>query len=130
MKKIIIAILVVFVVWQLLDFVMHGLILRSSYEATPQIWRPMAEMKMGLLMIVSLLSAVSFVWIYARLVFPKNIWIGLEYGLFLGVAFGLGMGYGTYSTIPVPYTMALTWFLGTIIEMATAGFLVALIIKE
>ena len=130
MKKILMAIIAVFVLWQTLDFLIHGIILRSSYESTPQLWRPMAEMKMGLLMVVSMLSAVSFVWIYSKLISPKNIWIGLEYGLVLGVAFGIGMGFGTYATIPLPYHMALTWFLGTVLEMAVAGYLVALIVKE
>ena len=47
MKKILVSIILVFIVWQGMDFVMHGLILRSSYESMPQLWRPMAEMKFG-----------------------------------------------------------------------------------
>ena len=34
------------------------------------------------------------------------------------------MGYGTYSVMPIPYSMALTWFLGAVVEGAAAGLLV------
>jgi hypothetical protein len=36
----------VFLAWFLMDFVIHGVILASSYAATPSLWRPMHEMKM------------------------------------------------------------------------------------
>jgi hypothetical protein len=40
------------------------------------------------------------------------------------------MGYGTYSVMPIPYSMALTWFLGAVVEAALAGLLVGKIIHE
>lgn len=40
------------------------------------------------------------------------------------------MGYGTYSFMPIPYLLALGWFLGTVVETTVAGALVGWIIKE
>ncbi len=40
------------------------------------------------------------------------------------------MGYGTYSYMPIPHSLALFWFLGTVIQTTLAGLLVGLIIKE
>ena len=40
MKRIVLAVVAVFVAWSALDFVIHGLILASSYEATARLWRP------------------------------------------------------------------------------------------
>jgi hypothetical protein len=54
----------------------------------------------------------------------------LSYGVLLGLAFGLSMGYGTYAVQPIPYIMALTWFLGTLVEFTVAGLLVGLLIVE
>jgi hypothetical protein len=47
-----------------------------------------------------------------------------------GVAVGVGMGYGSYSMMPIPYSMALTWFLGTVVEAVLGGFLLGAIIKN
>jgi hypothetical protein len=40
------------------------------------------------------------------------------------------MGYGTYSMMPIPYCMALTWFLGTVIKAVLGGLLLGAIIKN
>jgi hypothetical protein len=66
-KKIIFSVIVVFVVWSILDFVIHQLILGASYQATANLWRPMAEMKMGLMYGVVFLVSIAFVCLYAFL---------------------------------------------------------------
>ena len=43
-KKWVIASVVVFIVSQILDFIIHGVLLTGSYEATSQLWRTEAEM--------------------------------------------------------------------------------------
>ena len=45
-KKIVVSGVVVFILWAVLGFVVNAVILRSAYEATVELWRPMAEMKM------------------------------------------------------------------------------------
>ena len=45
MKKVILAILAVFIAWSVMDFLIHGVILHASYAATASLWRPMSEMK-------------------------------------------------------------------------------------
>lgn len=130
MKRTILAVLAVFVTWSVLDFIIHGLILSSTYAATPQLWRPMDEMKMGLMYIVTFIVAASFVYIYARFVTEKNVRTAVLYGLVFGIGMGIGMGYGTYSVMPIPYVLALTWFLGSVVEYTVGGLLAGLIIKK
>ncbi|RQV99026.1 MAG: DUF2177 family protein [Calditrichaeota bacterium] len=129
-RKLLLATLVVFIVWTVLDFVIHGLLLQSAYEGSMQLWRPMPEMKTGLMYLVRLVAALVFVTIYVRLISPKNMKNGLYYGLLFGLGTGISMGYGTYSVQPIPYIMALTWFLGTLVEAILGGVLTALIVKE
>ena len=129
-KRTILATLAVYVAWSVLDFIMHGVILSSSYEATANLWRPMEEMKMGLMYVVVLISALTFVSIYAYFFKERTLATGLKYGFLFGVGVGSGMGYGTYSVIPIPYEMALVWFLGTVVETAVGGILVGLIIPR
>ena len=130
MKKIIIAVIAIFIVWSALDFIIHWLILKSSYEETSHLWRSQEEMKNVLMFIVTLLVSIFFVLIYAYLIKDRSMTTGLKYGLLFGLAAGISMGYGTYSYSPIPYHMALTWFLGTIVEYVVAGLLVGLIVKE
>ena len=129
-KKTIVAALAVFVAWSALDFVIHGLILKASYEATAQLWRPMAEMKMGVMHLAVLIASIAFVSIYARLVAKRGVGTGLRYGLWFGLATGVSMGYGTYSVMPIPYHMALTWFLGSLVRGAAGGAITGGIIRD
>ena len=47
-----------------------------------------------------------------------------------GLVSGISMGYGSYSVMPIPYFMALSWFLGSLVEMGLAGWLMGVIVKE
>ena len=129
LKRTILAVIAVFAVWQALDFVIHGVLLAKSYEATASLWRPMNEMKMGLMLGVGLVAAVTFVWLYALLVRDKSVCNGVKYGLLFGVGTGFGMGFGMYCVMPVPVSMAWVWFLGSVVETAIGGLLVGWIVK-
>src|SRR3972149_8272884 len=115
MKKVILSVLAVFVAWSALDFVIHGVILLSAYQATASLWRPMSEMKMSVLYLSVLIAALAFVCIYWRFFSQKGIATGLEYGFWFWVGVGVPMGYGSYSVMPIPYHMALIWFLGSLV---------------
>lgn len=130
LKRTILAIVAVFGAWTALDFVIHGLILKANYEATAHLWRPMAEMKMGLMHVVVFIAASAFVLIYAWLIGPKSVANGVKYGVLYGIAAGVSMGYGSYAYMPITYHIALVWFLGSLVEMTIAGLLVGAIIKE
>ena len=129
-KKTVIAIIAVFVLWSILDFVIHGVILSEAYKATAELWRPMEEMKMGLMYIIGLIYSIGFVLIYVLFFKDKNIKTALQYGLLFGVVTGISMGYGTYSVMPIPYSMAFTWFLGSMIVVTLGGLIIGLIIHD
>lgn len=123
-KRLVLATVLVFVAWSVADFIIHGLILQSAYQQTAAMWRPMEEMKMGLMRGAVFLTAVCFCLMYGLFVGARNIKTGLIFGALLGFGNGVSMGYGTYSVMPIPYFMACTWFLGTLVEGALAGLIV------
>lgn len=129
-KKIILATLAVFITWSILDFILHEYILSSAYQATAYLWRPISEMKTGLVYIVKLLSALVFVTIYARLIFPKNMNYAVSFGVLFGVGTGISMGYGTYSVMPIPYSLAFDWFLGTLVNTLLGGLILGWLVTE
>jgi hypothetical protein len=129
-RKILLATLGVFVLWSILNFILHGVLLQSAYQDTMLLWRPMAEMKNGLMYLVSLISALVFVTIYARLISPRGMKQAISYGVLFGLGAGISMGYGTYAVQPIPYVMAFSWFLGTLVKASLAGMLAGFMIKD
>lgn len=120
-----IAALVVFVI---LDFIIHGLILRGMYEETKDLWRE--EMNWTLSYIVTIIYIFLFSYVFYKFVGNKNVIRGLGFGFFLGIAWGVSMGYGSYSYMPIPYWLAFSWFITTVVEMSIVGLILGLIIKE
>jgi hypothetical protein len=129
MKRISLSVLAVFLAWSIMDFVIHGVILSASYADTPSLWRPMAEMKMSVTHLSVVISALAFVLIYSLLISKKGISTGLQYGLLFGLATGVSMGFGSYSVMPIPLHMAVTWFLGSITEAAVGGIIVGWMLR-
>jgi len=129
-KRFILAVVAVFLAWSLLDIVIHRVILMGEYGASTDLWRPPAEIMIGLIYVVTLISAVVFVSIYKFLICRKELSRAIQYGLLFGVAIGIGMGYGSYAVMPLTHTIALVWFLGTVVQGGVAGALLGLIVKE
>ena len=129
-KRTIWAIVAVFLAWSIMDFILHGLFLRSTYEATANQWRPMAQMNMPLMYFVTFVFTVCFVLIYGLLVGQKSLSSGIRFGALFGLATGITMGFGSYSYMPIPLTLAWSWFFGSWIESITAGVIVGAIMKS
>lgn len=130
MKRIFLAVVAVFVAWSVLDFLIHGFILAQTYKETASLWRPMEQMKMGLMRVVVLIASAVFVCLYAFFVGKKSVATAVKFGVLFGLGAGISMGYGTYAVQPIPYKIAITWFLGTLVETTVAGLLTGLIVRE
>ncbi len=129
MKRMVLAVVAVFVAWGVMDFVLHGVVLGPTYAATASLWRPMAEMKMGLMYAVTLTVAACFVLSYGWLVGRKSVARGVMFGTLFGLASGMSMGWGTYCVMPIPLNLAVSWMVGTLIEGIVAGVIVGVVVK-
>ena len=129
-KRILLAVVAVFIVWSILDFFLHGLLLRSTYEATANLWRPMDQMNRPLMYFVTWVFAACFVLIYGLLVGKKSLVSGIKFGALFGLATGISMGFGSYCYMPIPLTLAWSWFFGSWVEAIVAGAIVGAIIKS
>ena len=120
MKKVWIGFILVFVTMEILDFLLHGVLLASTY-ASLTVWRSDMASKMWIIHLVTLIGAFFFAFIFSKGYENKGIGEGLRYGLYIGIWMGVGMAYGTYSMIAIPYSLALEWFLGSVVEYMIAG---------
>ena len=48
----------------------------------------------------------------------KGIGTAVKYGLVFGIGVGISMGYGSYSVMPIFYSMAFNWLPGSVVEDA------------
>jgi uncharacterized protein with PQ loop repeat len=129
-KRTILAVIAMFIAWAIMDFILHGVLLRSTYEATASLWRPMDQMKTPLMYFVSLVFSVCFVLIYGLLVEQKSLVAGIKFGALFGLATGVTMGFGSYSYMPIPVMLAWSWFFGSWIKAIAAGAIIGAIMKD
>jgi hypothetical protein len=130
LKRTILAVAAVFIAWSGMDFILHGLLLQSTYEATANLWRPTDQMNMPLMYFVTLVSTVCFVLIYGLLVGQKSLVSGIKFGALFGLATGISMGFGSYSYMPIPLTLAWSWFFGSWIKAIAAGAIIGAILRS
>ncbi len=129
-RKTINAAVAIFILWSIIDFIMHGFILGSAYADTANLWRPMEEMNIWLIYLVTVVTAGVFTTIYSLFIQGKRVTTALQYGLLFGLGSGFSMGYGSYAAMPIPSVIANTWFFGTLIKTALGGLLLGAIVKE
>jgi hypothetical protein len=118
---------VVFVVFFLMDGLVNVVILKSDFAATARLWRPPEEMKMWIFGVVDLFVAFFFTLIFSTGYEGKGLPEGLRYGFFVGMLMAVPMAYGTYGAMPIPYSLALKWFLFGLVEYLIVGTVVAAI---
>lgn len=129
LNKTIWSVIVVFIIWSILDFLIHSVMLQSTYQDTAHLWRPMDEMKMPLMSLVTFIFSICFVCIYSYLIEPKSLQSGIKYGVIFGIATGTSMGFGSYCYMPIPLSLAFSWFFASVVELSLAGLIVGLVIK-
>ena len=93
----------------------------------PNIWRPDMMEKMWIMHIVKIVNAFIIAFIFSKGYEGKGIMEGVRYGLYVGLMLSIGMAYGTYAMIAIPYYLALQWFVYGLIEYVIAGIALALV---
>lgn len=119
------------VLFILLEFVVHGYMLKDMYMQTASIWRPEADMQSLVhLMLIGEVIFTSFFTIIFALGYDAR-----KQGLAQGVRFGLLMAcliapfsaLSWYVILPIPATLAQYWFLADFSIMTLLGTAAGLI---
>ena len=118
---------VVFVVLSVLEFIVNTVLLSSTYQETANLWRQVAEMKIWIFYVVYLFVAFFITLIFSKGYEGKGVTEGVRFGFYVGMMMAVPMAYGTYGAMPIPYSMALQWFLYVLIEYIILGIVLALV---
>ncbi|MCW8804821.1 MAG: hypothetical protein OQK56_00040 [Ignavibacteriaceae bacterium] len=132
-KKFWIAFIVVFIVYEITNFIVHGLILGSTYmneEITP-LFRPQAilDSTMWLRLFTELVWSFFFTFIFVKGYENKGIMEGVKFGIYVGLFYSFVWAYQSYWMYPMPYSLALQWFIFGLIQCIILGILAAMIYK-
>lgn len=118
------------------DYLIHGVLLKSAYQATASVWRPETEMieMIRYMMAGQFLFAVSFCCLFLKMTSGKSA--GFRTGISFGFWVGLILAGGNliwYSVLPVPVMLAVQWcgysFLQMVILGGVLGSLVLMLSK-
>ena len=130
MKNMSIGTIIVFIVFQALDFLIHGIILEKTYQSLAHIWRPEMMSMMWIMYCVSFCISILFVYIFIK-GYENKGWIeGLRYGIILGLFMNIAGAFNTYVIYPIPFDLALKWFIYGVLEFVLAGIILSIVYKK
>jgi hypothetical protein len=132
-KKFWIAFIVIFIVYEVTNFIVHGLILAPAYqsEELQPLFRPMEvlESTQWIRLFTELVWSFFFTFIFVKGYENKGIMEGVKFGIYIGFFYSFVWAYQTYWMYPFPYSLALQWFIYGFIQCVILGILAALIYK-
>ena len=133
-KKLWIGFIVIFIAMAVLNMIIHGFILSSTYQTdeVSKIMRPESEMNsmMWIYYVVYIIQAFFFAFIFSKGYEGKGIIEGVRYGLYMGLLMATPMAYASYAMYPMPYSLALQWFIYGMIQYIILGILIALVYEK
>lgn len=109
-KQFILSVVLLFVASMLIDFVVHGLLLKNSYAALPNLMRGEADAQRHFpwMLLAHVLIAIGVTGVYRRGVEPGKGWVGqgIRFGIWFAIA-ACVPGFLIYHAVqPAPYTLA------------------------
>ena len=130
-KRLVLAIVAVFLGIWVTDYLIHGIWLANTYQATASLWRPEAEMQqhIGWLFLGEFLAALTFVVLWAKGPAPTaKPLCAILYGLFMGL-YNQATTLITYTVQPLPASLAVKWFVAGIVQGVVLGVIVFFVYK-
>jgi hypothetical protein len=132
-KKFLIAWVVVFIVWMLGSFVVHGTLLHADYSQLPNLMRTEADAQshFPLMIVAHLIMAGAFVWIYARGAEAKP-WVaqGIRFGIAIALLAIVPTYMIYYVVQPMPGALVVKQIVCDGILVVILGVVVAFFYKQ
>lgn len=124
----------VFVLLNVWDFVVHGVLLASLYQQSASVWRPPVDMQrlIWIFWVGYLLFAPFFTLIYSKGYESgkSGAGQGFRFGLYVGAMLSVMGSYVWYVVLPIPYALAAWWFVSTVLQCIAAGIVTGLIYRQ
>jgi hypothetical protein len=127
-KRFVLASLAVFITFEILDFLIHSVILSQIYESLSSIWRQDMISKMWVMLLVTFILSFLFVYIYSK-GFGQGLLAGIRFGFIIGLITICASALNQYVVYPVPFNLVFQWCVYGLIQYMICGIVVSLIYK-
>ena len=132
-KKFWIAFIVIFIVYEITNIVVHVLILGSTYksEEIVPIFRTeeILNSTSWIRLFTEVVWSFFFTFIFVKGYENKGIMEGVKFGIYIGLFYSFVWAYQSYWMYPLPYSLALQWFIFGLLQCILLGILAAIIYK-
>jgi hypothetical protein len=131
-KKYLVGSIVVFLAYMAFDYLVNIGILRSTYESEPlkRLWRPDFADKMWILWLVDLIWSFLFSLIYTKGYEGRGgAMEGVRFGFWIGLFVAVPMAFAQYAVYPIPFFLAVQWFVFGTIQAVICGVVLALVYR-
>lgn len=129
-KRFLLTALVVFIVHEVLGFIIHQVLMTPYYQETYSLWRMPEEINMGLILLVAAIWSLLFTYIFTKGYEGKGPMEGIRYGLLVGLLISVPMGFSTYAVQPITLAMAIGWFIYGTVQVVACGLAAALVYER
>ena len=123
--------IIVYIVWQVIGFVVHGIMLADTYANMWQVLRPASEIDslMWVMFVSSALYLLLFCYIFTKGYEGKGVGEGLRFGLLMGLFMSIPMAMDQFAVYPISTNIAVIWFVSGVVSFMIAGAVFAAIYK-
>lgn len=121
--------LAVFVIFQICDFVIHGVILGDVYMSMMNVWRPDMMSLMWIMYVSSFIFSFLMMYVFVKGYEGRGIPEGVRFGILIGLMTNGTGAFYQYAVYPLPFSLVMQWFGYGLIEFILAGIAAAAIYR-
>ncbi len=128
-KKLWVGFIAVYVGMVVTNLLIHVVLLAPAYhsEEMMRIMRPESDAKTWIYFVTAAIVSFFFTLIFSKGYEGKGMGEGLRYGLYVGFLMAIPMAYDSYASYPIPYSLALEWFIYGMIQYLILGAIAAMV---
>lgn len=128
-KRFIFGGMVIFIIFQILDFLVHNILLMPIYASMTDVWRPDMMSKMWIMYVCSFVFSFLMMFVFIKGYEARGIMEGVRFGIIIGLMTNGAGAFYQYSVYPLPFSLVIQWFLYGLAEFIIAGIAAALIYR-
>jgi len=128
-KRIVVSSLIIFVTSLLYNGLVHGVLLKDSYNSIRHILRENMNQMMWLSLLATLVVSFLFVFNFTKWTKGKGVTEGIYYGIFFAFLIGIFVDVNQYVMYPLPMSLVVKWFASGLVEFVLCGIIVSLLYK-
>jgi hypothetical protein len=113
--------ILVFIVIEVINFLVHGVIFKKAYASLGALWRPDMMSKMWIIHVGYLILSFIFTYIFIKGYENKGVMEGVRYGIIIGLFANIPYAFFEYAMFPLPFALCLGWFIFGMIEYIFCG---------